>query len=112
MRLLTCVKVAALTAAAAVLGCAGSVPPDEATARYFRGKSPTPQDLVEAAKTYYPPATADYFRDTDMVAAPDGKGLEELKLTPDEIKGRNAWVLWAGGNEAFWDWLARYSYGS
>ena len=30
---------------------------------------------------------------------------------PLEIKGRNTWMLWTGGNEAFWDWLANHSYG-
>src|SRR5439155_9647959 len=29
----------------------------------------------------------------------------------DEIKGRNTWMMWCGGNEAFWDWLAGHSYG-
>jgi hypothetical protein len=106
------VLVAALVVAAGAIGCRGSVPPDEATAKYFPNRTPSPQELAEAARTYFPPATADYFREMDMVASPDGKGLVELKLTPDQVKGRNAWVMWGGGNEAFWDWLARHSYGA
>ena len=34
-----------------------------------------------------------------------------IVLTPEEIAGRNTWMLWTGGNEAFWDYLARYGYG-
>ncbi len=34
-----------------------------------------------------------------------------IKLTPDEIKGRNTWNLWTGGNEQFWDRMARESFG-
>ena len=33
------------------------------------------------------------------------------QLTPDEIAGRNTWMLWTGGNEAFWDYMARNGYG-
>jgi len=32
--------------------------------------------------------------------------LTDPFLTPDERKGRNAWMMWAGGNEGFWDWLS------
>src|SRR6186713_3260169 len=34
-----------------------------------------------------------------------------IALTPDEIKGRNTWNLWTGGNEQFWDRMARESFG-
>jgi mono/diheme cytochrome c family protein len=27
-------------------------------------------------------------------------------LTKEERKGRNAWMMWAGGNEGFWNWLS------
>ena len=26
-----------------------------------------------------------------------------VALTPDEVKGRNMWVVWSGGNDRFWD---------
>lgn len=29
----------------------------------------------------------------------------------DAIRGRNTWILWAGGNEGFWNWLAQDGYG-
>ena len=29
-----------------------------------------------------------------------------VALTPDEVKGRNMWMVWTGGNDRFWDMLA------
>ncbi|HUL53479.1 MAG TPA: hypothetical protein VLT83_08740 [Opitutaceae bacterium] len=58
----------------------------------------------------FPAASYDYFHDMDMVADGHG-GLRPLDLTEDEIKGRNTWMMWCGGNEVFWDWLSRNSYG-
>jgi hypothetical protein len=49
----------------------------------------------------YPAASADLFHDMDG-------GIE---LTPDEIKGRNSWIMWTGGNEAFWERMSRRGYG-
>src|SRR5262245_14779089 len=34
-----------------------------------------------------------------------------IALTGDEVKGRNTWNLWCGGDEQFWDRMARESYG-
>lgn len=34
-----------------------------------------------------------------------------IALTPEEVAGRNTWMLWTGGDEAFWDYLARNAYG-
>ncbi|HVF71355.1 MAG TPA: hypothetical protein VM940_07080 [Chthoniobacterales bacterium] len=44
----------------------------------------------------------------DVGAGPDFfSGMDRgLELSPDEIKGRNAWHLWSAGNDAFWDQLA------
>ena len=39
--------------------------------------------------------TNDFFRDMDG----------GVPMTPAEVKGRNTWIVWTGGNEAFWDWL-------
>lgn len=44
---------------------------------------------------------------THMLDEMDG-GIE---LTDAERKGRNTWVLWTAGNEAFWDYMAQHSYG-
>jgi hypothetical protein len=79
-----------LFGAAAILfaGCAPKDAVDEATAR---GK--TVAD--------FPETRVDVFREMDRGIA----------LTPDEAAGRNTWILWTGGNEAFWDYLARKGYG-
>lgn len=43
------------------------------------------------------------------------KGLPEFATathpvqTPQQILGRNTWMIWCGGNEAFWDYLANNS---
>lgn len=43
----------------------------------------------------------------DAFAGMDG-GID---LSADEIKGRNTWLMWTAGNDAFWDYLARHSLG-
>ncbi len=69
-------------------GCAPSDPVDEAKA---------------AGRTVadFPESTTNVFKGMD-----DG-----IELTEDERKGRSTWMLWAGGNEAFWDRIARRGYG-
>jgi hypothetical protein len=62
----------------------------------------------------FPMAEFDYFRDMDMIGDPNNSQAvapKRLALDLDEIKGRNTWVMWCGGNEWFWDWLAQHSYG-
>jgi len=46
-------------------------------------------------------ADEDYFRDMD----------NGIALTPDEIKGRNMWLVWTGGNDQFWDYMAQPTLG-
>ncbi len=50
----------------------------------------------------FPAADEDYFHDMDGGVA----------LTPDEIKGRNTWLLWAGGNDRFWDGMTTSTFGA
>jgi hypothetical protein len=79
-------------------------------------------EIVDEAKAAgktpadFPADANDYFREADM--RPDGtldangnSVLKPLDLTPDEIRGRNTWVLWCAGDEVFWDYLAGHSYG-
>lgn len=42
-------------------------------------------------------------RDDHYFDAMDGG----LQLTPEQRKGRITWLLWTGGNDSFWDVLAR-----
>src|SRR4051794_35881515 len=67
----------------------------------------TPKDAVDEAtaggksEADFPQTRADPFQSMDGGIA----------LTPDEIAGRNTWMLWTGGNEAFWDYMTRHAYG-
>jgi hypothetical protein len=63
--------------------------------------------LDEARKANRPisslgPADEDYFHEMDG-------GIE---LSADEIKGRNMWLVWTGGNDRFWDRLDVSSVGT
>jgi hypothetical protein len=57
---------------------------------------------VGRAAESFPAADEDYFRNMD-------KGVS---LTPSEVKGRNTWIIWTGGNDRFWDFAARTAIGS
>jgi hypothetical protein len=50
----------------------------------------------------FPAADEDYFHDMDG----------GLALTSDEIKGRNMWLVWTGGDDRFWDLMATASVGN
>ena len=47
-------------------------------------------------------ASEDYFHDMDG----------GILLTADEIKGRNMWLVWTGGNDRFWDGLTASTFGA
>ncbi len=50
----------------------------------------------------FPAADEDYFHDMDGGVA----------LTPDEVKGRDMWIVWTGGNDRLWDTLSATSFGA
>lgn len=52
-----------------------------------------------------PPADEDYF------AQMDG-GYKGVKLSADEVKGRNNWIIWTAGNDRLWDALTNSAYGT
>jgi hypothetical protein len=54
----------------------------------------TPEQLVEI--------------DLDLYAGMDNG----VQLTQNEIRGRNTWIAWSGGNEDFWNWLSQYGFGT
>lgn len=78
-------------------------------------------DIIDEAKAQgktaadFPADGFDYFQKMDMrpggTADADGNTLQPLQLSEDEIKGRNTWMMWCGGNEALWDYLSNHSYG-
>jgi len=51
-------------------------------------------------------ASEDYFRDMDQTK--DGP----VALTAEEVKGRNTWIVWTGGNDRFWDHIGTSSAGA
>jgi hypothetical protein len=57
---------------------------------------------VRRASASFPAAGEDYFHDMDGGIA----------LTPEEIRGRNAWIVWSGGNDLFWDGISKTSLGT
>jgi hypothetical protein len=52
--------------------------------------------------------TADFPQITADVFKPMDGGID---LSPEEIMGRNAWNLWSGGNQFFWNHAAQDSFG-
>src|SRR5262245_20755567 len=51
-------------------------------------------------------ADEDYFHDMDR----DRNRV--VQLTPDEVKGRNTWIVWTGGNDRLWEVLGNTSAGA
>jgi len=73
----------------------------------FGGGGPRPGTVKDEALTAgrdastFVAADEDYFHDMDGA----------VTLTADEIKGRNTWNVWTGGNDAMWDKLTATSVG-
>ena len=72
------------------------------------GCGPRPGQVLDEAQkagrtvASLPQADENYFQDMDRAIA----------LTPDEIKGRNMWLVWTGGNDRFWDRMTSYTFGA
>jgi hypothetical protein len=75
-------------------------------------KAPAPGTVADEARRAgraaqsFPDADEDYFRGMDQ----NRDGL--VALTPNEIRGRNAWIVWTGGNDRFWDAISRFGGGA
>jgi hypothetical protein len=73
-----------------------------------RPSGPQPGTVLDEAKKVgrapnsFPAADEDYFHDMDG----------GLQLTPEEVKGRNTWNVWTGGNDKFWDKITINSFGA
>jgi hypothetical protein len=50
----------------------------------------------------FPAADEDYFKDMD----------NGVQLSADEVKGRNMWLVWSGGNDRFWDVMIKHAFGT
>jgi hypothetical protein len=40
------------------------------------------------------------------------KHSDGIVLTHNEIRGRNTWMVWTGGNDRFWDYFAKHAFGA
>lgn len=95
-----------------LFGCKGTVPTDQP---HQDGNDLTeeinPVTVREIAESEFRPAYRPHFKGIDGTVDADGN-YQPLQLDDIEEKGRNAWMLWTGGNERFWDWLSKNGYGS
>jgi hypothetical protein len=62
--------------------------------------------LAGLTADYFQAADEDYLRDMDR--GPNGR----IALSPDEIKGRNTWIVWTAGNDRLWDKMTTASAGA
>jgi hypothetical protein len=60
---------------------------------------PDEAQLAGRTATSFPQASEDYFHDMDNGAP----------LNADQVKGRNMWIVWTGGNDRFWDKVTQNS---
>jgi len=92
-------------------------PVDEALGGHTLLGTPVSKRTAEC----FPAEPRDLFWRMDWVSGKDGQ-LVPLKFDEDgdgvisdaerdAIRGRNTWLLWGGGNEAFWGWLQERGYG-
>jgi hypothetical protein len=58
--------------------------------------------LANRPASSFPAADEDYFHDMDGA----------LTFSPEEIKGRNMWIVWTGGNDHMWDKINTSSFGA
>jgi hypothetical protein len=86
----------AITATAALLVLWACPKKDEAMPDEAKAKG-TPVSFFHQADN-----EADYFHPMDGGS----------QFTPAEVRGRNTWMVWTGGNEAFWDYLSDNSFGT
>lgn len=57
---------------------------------------------VDRTPESFPAAEEDYFRDMDG----------GIPLSAAEVKGRNTWIVWTGGNDRMWEKMTGYTYGA
>src|SRR5207249_7406002 len=58
--------------------------------------------LAHRTEQSMPAADEDYFHDMDG----------GVPFSPAEIRGRNMWMVWTGGNDRFWDTIGVSSFGT
>ena len=81
-----------------------SEPPTTSKSDQGLDKGHLPDEAQEVGReaATFPQADEDYFHDMD----------NRVALTPEEIKGRNMWLLWTGGNDRLWNKFPGPSFGT
>ncbi|MCF8476224.1 MAG: hypothetical protein K9G60_04290 [Pseudolabrys sp.] len=80
------------------------------------GNEPEPGTVKDEALQYgrtaesFPAADEDYFTDMDGGYKRDTD--PSVVLDNNEVKGRNSWIVWSGGNDRFWDYMANNTFGA
>ena len=71
-------------------------------------------EIQDEAMSAIPPRLADSFRfaDEDFFRDMDQTKNGPLKLTENQIRGRNMWLVWTGGDDRLWDVINWKSFGS
>jgi hypothetical protein len=72
------------------------------------GNRPKPGTVLDEARQANRPASSFAAADEDYFHDMDGA----QPLTPEEIKGRNMWIVWTGGDDRLWDSLTTSSFGA
>jgi hypothetical protein len=69
---------------------------------------PKPGTVLDEARQVNRPAASFPAADEDYFHNMDGG----IALAPNEVKGRNTWIIWTGGNDRFWDKISISSVGA
>jgi len=100
----------------------GTIVPGEAQDEAKSGKTLRGTPVTRRTEYCFPAEPRDLLWQMDMVASGDKGELKPLNFDEngdnkvdvgerDAIRGRNTWLLWGAGNEAFWGWLQESAYG-
>jgi hypothetical protein len=69
---------------------------------------PQPGHVLDEARRAHRQVASFLAADEDYFHDMDGGG----NLTPDEVQGRNTWIVWTAGNDRFWDTISVNSVGT
>lgn len=75
-------------------------------------RGPRPGNVPDEARRAKRPASDFKAADEDYFHLMDQNKDGVITLSPEEVKGRNTWVVWTGGNDKLWDQLTNNSVGA